>query len=583
MRAPSSPGVPRAVQNTRELARIIALPRRDWTEEEAEQLALELSPLLRTPNGTMHLRPVQAQSLIEAGILGGLFAAIRAGGGKTLFSLLVAYVLDAKRPLLLLPAKLIGKTKREMRVLGTHWRIPNYIRFLSYELLGRNQSQKILDEFQPDLIIADEAYKLKNRKAACTKRVGRYKLSHLTCKMVAMTGTITKRSPKDFAHVLLWCLGPRQTPLPNSFTELEDFADAIEEKTITGSRIGIGALALLQNATERADPDQLSATRSALGRRMTETPGVVATSDGFTGATLTIQALWDDQEVIPSAQVDAAFELLRTKWRTPDDWPLTDAMSVWRVRRELSLGFYNRWVPRPPKDWMDARREWSKYARDILTDNRRNLDSDKQVLDAVDAGYYPMAKPSLDEWRRIKDTFEPNSQPVWLDDSMIKACTLWALKAPGIVWTEHVPFALELAKHAKLAYYGKQGKDSRGREIEDHDPSEGSLIASVASNAEGRNLQAWSRNLLTAFPSNGVLAEQLLARTHRDGQLEDEVVFDCLVTSVAHVMAYEQALKDATYIQTYTRQAQRLLYADKIFPGFEDILGKPGERWIKNV
>src|SRR5678816_4636049 len=102
----------------------------------------------------MTLRPIQALALVEAAETGGLFAPIRVGGGKTLLSLLLPVVLGAERPLLLLPAKLIEKTRRAMHALQQHWRIARHTRLVSYELLGRAQAAELLDRFEPDLIIA---------------------------------------------------------------------------------------------------------------------------------------------------------------------------------------------------------------------------------------------------------------------------------------------------------------------------------------------------------------------------------------------------------------------------------------------
>lgn len=582
---PPTPGLIRAVQATKELYRVIAIPRRTWTDESATALAAELTALLRKSGGTMGLRPIQAQALLEAGTEGGGFYPIRVGGGKTLISGLAPYVLDARRPLLILPAKLISKTKREFRVLCQHWQIPNFIRFLSYELLGRVQSQTELDRLQPDLVILDEAHKAKNKKAACTKRIHRYITTHPGTKVIAMSGTITKRSLKDFAHIIAWCLRANILPLPHSYTELEDWADAIDEKKKKAGeemgRIGLGALTLFQSPEERADPDQLNATRRAYGRRLVDTTGVVASRDKGPDCSLTIEALWGDKEIILTPAVDQAFEVLRKTWKAPDGWPLADPMSVWRVLRELSLGFYNVWDPRPPQPWADARKCWAAWCRDILTNNRRQLDSELQVTNAVEDGHYPQAKPALLEWRKVKDSFEPNSIPVWLDYTVVKAAAAWAQESPGIVWCEHVPFAKELAKRASLAYYGKRGRDARGREIEDHPPDE-SLIASVASSGEGRNLQAWNRNLITSWPANGMQVEQLMGRTHRDDQKADEVTFDAVVTSLSHIEAFEQSLRDARRIEAQMPgQPQKLLYADRLFPEPSDVQNRTGYRWIK--
>lgn len=570
-----SSGEIRSVQLTRELSRVVNLPRRVWTEEEAAQAASKLTSLLKRPLGTQELRPIQGQALLEAGIKGGLFAPIRVGGGKTLLSLLAPYVIDSRRPLLVMPAKLIEKTKRAMRFLASHWLIPNFIRIISYEWMGRVQAQDFLDkEYQPDLIVFDEVHKVKNRKAAVTRRFERYFSQRPHTKCVAMSGTATKRSIKDWSHIARWCLGPNQVPVPNNWPELEDWADAIDEKT-TGQRIEMGYLVALCNDEEkRLDP--AIGVKAAFGRRVVETPGIVASRDSFLGCSLIIES----KEIPVRKPLEDAFETLRKKWRTPDDWPITDPLSYWRTARELAMGFFNRWEPRPPDEWLAARREWSKACRELLENNKRRLDSPLMIWQAVREGKYPDVSPILEEWQRIEPSFRPNPSPVWIDDSVVDAAAIWAAEAPGIIWCEHVPLAERLAKRTKLAYYGKKGLDARGRAIEDH-PAGESLIASEASNAEGRDLQKWHRNLITSCPANGLRWEQILGRTHRDGQEADEVEFTVFVTAIEHVRAFDQACKDAVHVQLVDQKDQKLCYADKTFLTEDEVITRPGFRWSK--
>ena len=139
------------VEHTSELSRILALPRRQMPDGEA--LAERLTRALKKEGGTMSLRPVQAIALYEAARVGGLFAPIPVGGGKTLLSLLLPTVLEAKRPLLLLPAALCGKTHAERQKLSTHWQIRDGVRIFSYERLSLMNSAKELHISRPDLKI----------------------------------------------------------------------------------------------------------------------------------------------------------------------------------------------------------------------------------------------------------------------------------------------------------------------------------------------------------------------------------------------------------------------------------------------
>lgn len=543
------------VQMTAELRRILAIPRRVWSTEEAGAMAAELTAILRTPRGAMALRPIQAIALYEAGTQGGMFGAIGVGHGKTLLSLLTPNVMDSKRPLLLVPAKLVAKTKREARLLAQHWRLPNFMRIESYELLGRTQAAELLARYMPDLIVCDESHRLKSPKAAVTRRVMRYLGEHPECRLVAMSGTITTRSLRDYAHLLARSVP--DSPLPRSWSELEEWSDALDEKPRAESRMGVGALIELCNAEERAAVDKLSGVRRAYRRRFSDSPGVIATVENTVEASLSITSV----EPTMSRETDEAFRRLRGDWALPnDEEPIADGISLWRHARELALGFYYKWDPAPPKEWLAARKAWASDCRYILQSNRRDLDSELQVAQAVMAGHYPSG--TLRAWQAIRDAFKPNTVPVWIDDGAVRKCAAWGGGAAvGIIWTEHNAFAERLSEFTGWDYYGAQGVNAKGEPIEAARPNK-SIIASIASNGEGRNLQAWSRNLITSMPANGRTMEQLLGRTHRPGQLADEVTYEVLVSCREHADAFTRACADARFIEDSTGQPQKLLFAD---------------------
>lgn len=548
---------PFAVQATPELRRVLGLPRRIWAEGDAEALARDLTAVLRTPNGRMTLRPRQAVALYEAAAFGA-FVSERVGGGKTLISLLLPYVLDARRPLLLIPAKLIGKTQREQAHLMQHWRIPNFIRIVSYELLGRPQSEELLEQYKPDLFVCDEAHRLKNFKgAAVTKRVMRYLHKDLRAQIVPMSGSFTNQSINDCAHLLKRSI--RQAPLPRTSTEVQEWADALDVRADGETRLGTGALVLFCNQEEAAlhAVDPLTACRRAYRRRLFETPGVLGSTEPYTGSSLSISAL----PVRMGPETEAAMHKLRTTWELPHGEPLISGLAVWRHLRELALGFCYRWDPPAPPAWLAARKEWSSWCRYILTTNRRELDSEVPVIQAVDRGQYPAAEPALAAWRAIRGSFKPRSVPVWLGNSALLAAERWAWHNVGIIWTEHVAFAEALAQLTGLEYYGKEGLNRHGVPIEHADPGK-ALIASIESNHEGRNLQAWSKNLITSPPPNGRRWEQILGRTHRDEQKAEEVTVDVFLTCPEHLDAWRKARMQARYTQDTKGQPQKILYAD---------------------
>jgi hypothetical protein len=543
-----------AVQDSPDVRRVAALPRREWAPDQAALLAERMTAALRTPGGSWTLRPVQAVALAELAQGPGALLPIRVGGGKTLISLLAGTVTGARRPLLLLPAHLREKTLREYSELREHWRLPGYVRIESYQQLSTAASATMLEDYAPDLLICDEAHYLKNPKAACTRRVRRYmEAAGPDCRFVAMSGTITKRSIKDFAHLALWALHTG-SPAPTHYRAIEEWSLALDAKVPDGRRLDPGALARLGRFRDR----------------LVQTPGVVATQEAPLPIPLVIRG--ELLEVPPVCE--RALAQLRETWETPDGHPLTDGISAWRHAQELALGFYYRWNPRPPDWWLLPRKAWAGTCREVLATNRRNLDTEYQVVLAVRDGFYPHAREVLDAWHSVRDRFEPNVEPVWLSDHAVNRIASWMAEGPGIVWTAH----RALGHRFGALYYGAEGLNSEGRPIESHPPNV-PLVASVAANGTGRNLQAWNRNLIASAPPSGSTWEQLLGRTHREGQRAPEVSADVLLGCVESLDGFWRAVDDAAYAEEVTGQAQKLTHADT--DGVPDTAPTFGAQWVR--
>lgn len=532
------------VENTAEFRRIQDLPTYNWLEEDLSDLQQKIDSGIG--HGTMHVRPIQAVVLSALAEYDGVFGAIGVGEGKTLISYLAPFVTTGKRPLLLVPAHLVDKTHREFEGYRQHWdHIP--IRVESYQKLGRTSGAKILDDLQPDLIIADEAHYLRNRSAAVTRRVARY-LAESRPSFLAMSGTMSKRSIMDYHHILMHTHGPDRMPLPILRKEALTWARAVDEGVET--RAMPGPLAMLTS-----EKPTLDAIREAVGRRIFHTPGVLATTKKAFDATL-VMSTWNPD--VPDECLELIEKMEKTKLAPNGDELLPQDMA--RHVRTVVCGFYYVWDPAPPDGWRDARKIWRRYVRDILELEDERWDSELQIANAVDRGELPNGRAHLEAWRGVREVYDErkHTKSVWLNDSVMHQ----AIEKAGdgcIIWVDSVASGQRLSKISGRPYFRQQGRAGR-LFIDD---AEGTIVASIASNASGRNLQKWDRNLVISPPANGLQWEQLLGRTCREGQQADEVFCDVMLGHSRIAAQLDQAYQDAHYLETMQGQEQLLLKADR--------------------
>jgi hypothetical protein len=568
------------VVRTGEFRRIEALPRRTWTEDA--ELARLMTEALRMPGGTAELWPVQAVAIKEAFENRGCFVSICVAGGKSVMSLVMPSIVDCERPLLIVPAGVRDQTLRILPEWKRQFRIRDDLRIVGSSEISLAKNADLLEEMKPDLIVCDEVHEFSNVRCGRGRRLVRYIRANPGTRVVAMSGTVTKRSLRDYAHIVEWCLHDC-SPLPRYWNELTDWADALDEGIEEERRVPPGALLRLCEEGETV--------RSGFRRRLTETPGVVATGEHELGTSLRISRLPVD---VPDDVVEA-LNRLRTTWETPDGDLIVEAVDLWRHAREVAMGFCYRWDPPAPRPWLDARRAWKIHVRETLKHNRRGLDTELQVWNEKAQEHGRPRKPTLgpeheddfseeaeqkrrvllerwkvevEAWRRersaghcefcawllIRDSFKPNTVPVWISDFAVGAAARWLKQGSGICWVEHRAFGERLASKTGLPYFG--AGDSG---ILD---AEGPIIASRRSHGTGLNLQRWNRNLMVCPVTSGRDFEQTAGRTHRPGQESDEVTFNIMLHTQELRDAMAQAIADARYIWETTGGKQRLCYAD---------------------
>lgn len=600
-----------------DLRRIIELPRRPRPpDEEVQAWADFLRQELGTARGDCecvsrfrrrccaNLLPTQAWALKEASDCNGLLGPIGVGHGKTLLDLLTPMVVDAKRAVLLLPPAL----KRQLlevdwHFYGQHWKLPNLagvgvtkyvpgrpmLYVLSFSELSTASKTDVLESLKPDVVIIDEAHQVRNRTAARTKRLLRYLRAHEEVRVFCWSGTLTSKSIKDYAHLAAHSLKDG-SPVPLHFPTVEEWASHLDP---TPTRTPIGELRRL---TDDVWSTKEGCAREGYRRRLIDTPGVVSSGDTAScQASLTIS---ERKVTVPKVVADAleAFDGLAEtgSWQRPDGEELVDALSAARCARELSCGFYYRWkFPRGEpvpviKSWLEARKEWHKELREKLKTGRSHMDSPLLLVRAVlrwQRGYVFIERddngcelrrievpprtrngplPTWDaetwgRWDAEKDLVRPETEPVWLSDWLVRDTLDW-LREPGLAWYEFQAFSDKLTELAAASRqrisHAASGDD--GNKLLLSLMGKESVLASIRAHGTGKNLQQFSRNLVVNVPSDGGTWEQLLGRTHRQGQLADVVTFETYRHTEALRAAVEKARNLALHIEGTFGAKQRL-------------------------
>lgn len=587
------------VRASDELARILALPRRKpdaeglrvlartWSRElmheegqyqfdkvmalpeAAREAELARWAKLKNQGGEncpLMLLPVQAQMLWEGNYVKGLFAPVQCGGGKTLVSFLLPAVIPNERPVLFVPASVLKKTQEEFRDFHKIWRAPPVLpEIVTYETLGARplllcscskcQRGEIVDAppgLRPTMLICDESHKFRRQSAGRTKRVHRYMSKHAETMCFMLSGTSLRTSIEDIAPSLVYAL-KFGAPVPMSWVVMQEWRECLDFK-VRGKRRDPGALLKLAEPGY-AEGTELEAVQEGFQRRLLETWGVVTSEEQSctTPITLRFHKAPEDQAL------NEAFAYFRGHELTLDDWDVDDPLSALTYGTQMGSGFYLRWDPRPPREWLDKRKAASIFIRETIKASQRSgrpLDTQAQVYQA-----HPFER-ALREWKAIAPSFIPETVAVPITVSVF----MWAIEwlranGPALVWVSNQYVGETLSAMSGIPYFGPGGKDAAKNYIMDHDPSR-SAILSLKANTVGRNLQAWNKNLVLGPPPSEEDWEQaIFGRTHRGGQ-DKPVTVDVLISCAENLLAVDSAYEKAKWVRTTSRQTQKILLAD---------------------
>ena len=587
---------------------------REFTDNNALVGAVE--------NGWSFFRP-QAQAIRDYEKYNGAFCPIGVGFGKTLVTLMVAAKAykekGIRKSFLLVPASVypqltmcdiqwarrhvtlgvpfffLGKDADARLKISRSGRPGCYI--IPYSCLSTKNAVDVINNVAPELIIADEVQNLKNKRAARTRRLFDY-IRRADPQMVALSGTITKKSIRDYHHIITQCLKER-CPLPRASNQALDWA-AVLDSDAAPSVSQTGPIKPLIRWAQDEFPQEVfrmnvSGFRAAYRHRLNTCPGVVASSDMEIGTSLILSNTKATGHTREGWQkLLDLIDDVETRWVTPNGDEIEHAIHTYKWLYELNSGFYNELVWPETEEFARRRKtsvedahttlalaqsyhrlhqDYARNLRDWIKSRARpGLDTPFTIgSDMLAHGDKNVGKALYRSWKTMKDADfddrpDRDSNAIRVCDHKIEEALVWAsnLKEPrGIIWVFHkeigewaVEKLSEVFDNVLACPAGKQ----YDKAIIDATNANKLVVASMSAHGTGKNLQHFQNQFFLQWPRDATLAEQVLGRTHRSGQTADELLVHTCHSSVFDRINFSACLNDSLYIHQTTGQRQKLVY-----------------------
>lgn len=611
------------VDTISELDRILELPRRQPVNcerrgklysPEAQALAEYVTDQYALPKRACkceelgetcitQLNPAQAWTLRELRQNSGVVGLLPIGSGKTFISILAALaVVDCKTAILLAKPDQRLHYERAYLRLREHFRVPNLtfydkntarmtnyrvggvpsLHFIAYSQLSQPDSTILLEQYNADLVICDEAHSVSARTTTRTGRLLRYLAKQENIRFCAWSGTLIKKSIRDQAHLVAHALGD-QSPMPVDPGEVDEWA-AVFDPSILPDRTSQIAKRLY-DVFDKTQPTIESAFYGRGGntnlckgfrKHLLETPGIVSTRESAVAASNYFHEFITTK--MPK-NVKDALTSVRTEMLRPDGDILVDHLEQARCAREVASGFYYYWafIHNEPEwlinQWFAARKIWNKSLRVKLLEAEAHMDSPLLCANAAERAFrQPIYKgelpiwtePSWPEWRDIKDKVNPDPRVKWLDDFLARDAARWAKDHRGIVWYQSSALGKKIAEIVGLPYHGG-GPDAEAKILAEK--GDRSIIASIRAHGTGRDglQKIFNEQLFVELPSAGDIWQQCLGRLCRPGQECDEIHTWIPLHVIEFKEALRKAMRDANFTYNMTGNEQFLLSADLDF------------------
>lgn len=551
-----------------DMERILAMPRADrdgryWADHWSKKLRRHrLAPVLWDFQGDALECARRSKAPMGAVVVAGV------GHGKTGTGLLISKVWDAQRPALWVPSDMEQQTKADVKWWKGHYRFPTP-KVWTHNQISHRKSWDRLVAYAPDVIIIDEAHAFQNLTAARTIRLIKYMIENPDTRLVIMSGTMTSTSIFECSHLMELVLRAG-SPLPIDRSVAEVWASILDVGGEPDSMAWRSLAPLVHWSTETEGQDILSAldsnpretVRKAWNIRLKTTPGVVATTDSACNTSLVIHPV--RMRVDPN--ITAALTHLADTWCLPDGTELTTAPQVGQAAKNLSVGFYNRWVWPDgviDHDFMEERKRWSAVVRNWMTYQAftSDLDSPGRLTAACRAGQGPKGvQAAWDRWEPYSRRPLPPTEAKWFSLQAIEQVAKWVdSRERGLVWYRHQTVGDKLAQVLGLRTFGAGMGDAP--DTESH-PALSISVHRRGKNYQGhRGLQGWAQNFILEPPGGGKVWEQLMGRTHRPGQSAHQVDVHVAAWTWPLRRAIENAVAQAEYAEHMTGNRQKLVLA----------------------